>query len=109
MQLAPEMLGDRAQNTTQRDEHRHQVERRQEQHRNEDELRRDRVSKGDLELHARRERIAGDERDNDPEACVRPRSGQPDEQCYRGRDERSSGGDRGEDLAATEPARDAGT
>ena len=34
--------------------------------------------------------------------------GQPDEQRYRGRDERRSGGDGGEDLAVAERARDAG-
>ena len=55
-----------------RDEQRYQVERRQEEHRHEDELRRDGVGEGDLELHPRREGVAGDERDDDAEARVRP-------------------------------------
>ena len=70
--LAAEVLGELAEEESERDEQRHQVQRYQEEHRNEDELRRDGVREGDLELHPSREGVAADERDDDPEAGVRP-------------------------------------
>jgi hypothetical protein len=104
--FAADVLGELAQEDAERDEQRHEVQRRQEEHGNQDELRRDRVREGDFELDPRREGIAADERENDAEAGVRPRRGQPDHQRDRGRDEGQGRGDRGEDLTVTEPAGD---
>ena len=97
----PEQKGDRH-------AERHHRGREQEEHRNEDELRRDRRADADLELHLRRHRIRGDEEDEKADGRV-PVSGERKLKDGAGGEERQGADARDAGVAALERRTGAGS